>query len=161
MWTKGQKLLIPYEELQVVMNDPGSSKIVTDFLLVDAPYATVCELFGRDDIAPEYRYTPMEIKRLLSSGSLDELLDCLDFAPAGVIDLVKTFAVSMKLPDANKREAIKDATGFDLDRALNNLKLAEIEADSIKEEKKERRVQAPVTEADKKDEVTADNILDI
>ena len=39
---------------------------------------------------PEYFYTDVEIKKLLLEGSLDQLEDCLTFAPNGVIDLISS-----------------------------------------------------------------------
>ena len=44
------------------------------------------------------------------------------------IDLIKSLAVSLPLSDYNKRKALKDKTGFDLDKALTN-KEAELAED--------------------------------
>ena len=59
-----------------------------------------------------------DIVRLIKEGSVDEFLDCLDFAPVGVIDLIKKFSVSIPLYDMQKRAALKKKTGFDVDAAL-------------------------------------------
>jgi hypothetical protein len=56
----------------------------------------------------------------MKEGSLDEFLDCLDFAPVGVIDLIKRYAVALPLNDHNKRKAIKDKLGYDIDAAIKN-----------------------------------------
>ena len=77
---------------------------------------------------PEYYLDEAGVIKLLTEGSLDEFLDCLDFAPIGVIDLIKSLAVSLPLSDYNKRKALKDKTGFDLDKALTN-KEAELAED--------------------------------
>ena len=79
---------------------------------------------------------------LIKTGSLDAFLDCLDFAPIGVMDLVKKYAVSVPLTDYEKRKALKEKTGFDVDKAIAN---------SESEEEKpfgstQRRIQ-PVEEA--------------
>jgi hypothetical protein len=42
------------------------------------------------------------VRNLLASGSLDSLLDALDFAPDGVIELIKTISVSLPLSDTQK-----------------------------------------------------------
>ena len=39
-------------------------------------------------VEPEYYLDDQGVKDLLRDGSVDALLDCLDFAPGGVIDLV-------------------------------------------------------------------------
>jgi hypothetical protein len=70
---------------------------------------------------PEYNMTEEQIVELIKSGSLDAFLDCLDFAPTGVIDLLKKFSVSVPLADYEKRQALKEKTGFDVDVALKNL----------------------------------------
>ena len=56
----------------------------------------------------------------MQSGSLEQFEDCLDFAPIGVIDLVKEIAVKMPLTDTVKIKALKNKTGFDVIRALEN-----------------------------------------
>jgi hypothetical protein len=45
-------------------------------------------------------------------------LDALDFAPVGVIDLIKKFSVQLPLNDMNKRKALYEKTGFDVTKAL-------------------------------------------
>ena len=53
---------------------------------------------------------------------MDAFLDALDFAPIGVIDLIKSMAVSLPLTDYNKRQALKEKTGFDVDKALDHMR---------------------------------------
>jgi hypothetical protein len=84
------------------------------------------------DVEPEYFYTETEIKQLLQHGSLDQLLDCLDYAPEGVISLVKNMAVDMKLNDISKRDAIKDKTGFDVSKAIE-IKIESEKTDEVVE----------------------------
>ena len=59
-----------------------------------------------------------EIKDLILNGSLDAFLDCLDFAPVGVLDLIKKMAVTLPCNDIAKRRAIKDKLGFDVNKAI-------------------------------------------
>ena len=81
-------------------------------------------------------------------GSMDEFLDCLDFAPDGVIDLVKNLAVTLKLNDYAKREAILEKTGFDVTKAIEINKATE----EIKQEKTNttRRVKEETQEVTEK-----------
>lgn len=69
----------------------------------------------------EYDMSEVQIRDLLLTGSLDAFLDALDFAPIGVIDLIKSMAVSLPLTDLNKRRALRDKTGFDVDQALRHM----------------------------------------
>ena len=57
----------------------------------------------------------------MQTGSIEEFLDCLDFAPPGVIDLIKKLSVSLPLADIQKRQALKTKTGFDCDAALKHV----------------------------------------
>jgi hypothetical protein len=44
-----------------------------------------------------------QIQKLILTGTLDEFLDCLDFAPIGTIDLLKAYCVSLPVTDYEKR----------------------------------------------------------
>ena len=57
----------------------------------------------------------------MNEGSLDEFLDMLDFAPMGVMDLIRQFAISLPLNDIPKRRALKEKTGFDVNAALTHV----------------------------------------
>ena len=48
---------------------------------------------------PEYHYTEDDIKTLLISGTLDQFLDCLDFAPDVIKDMIKDLAVELPVND--------------------------------------------------------------
>ena len=54
-------------------------------------------------------------------GTQDEFLDMLDFAPAGVMDMIKDYAVTLPLTDLYKVEALRKKTGFDSAKAIENL----------------------------------------
>lgn len=58
----------------------------------------------------------------MESCSIDEFKDALDFAPNGTKDLIKQYAVSKPLNDYDKREAIKAQLGFDVSKAIENMK---------------------------------------
>ena len=91
-------------------------------------------------VEPEYFYTEEDIKHLLLDGSIDEFLDCLDFAPKGVIDILKDLAVSLPLNDMQKREAILKKTGFNVTNAIaiQNTKY-DGEAESVENEEKAKK----------------------
>ena len=63
-----------------------------------------------------------DVANIIVNGSLDEFLDMLDFAPDGVMDLIKRMAISLPLNDYNKREALKKKTGLDVEAALRNIR---------------------------------------
>lgn len=111
--------VLPYDELKKLSFRPGGMIILRDYLFIDNAEA-VQELLNlsQEEVAPEYFYTKEDVDDLLLNRSLDELLDCLDFAPVGVIDLVKSEAVALKINDIAKRKAILDKTGFNVNKAV-------------------------------------------
>ena len=66
----------------------------------------------------EYHYSEEDVKQLMQTGSLDQFLDCLDFAPQVIKEMIKTLAVELPLNDVQKREAIKEKLGFDVTKAI-------------------------------------------
>ena len=98
-------------------------------------------------VEPEYNMSAEDVKKLMLEGSLDAFLDCLDFAPEGVIQIIKDLAVNLPLNDVAKRKAIKDKTQFDVDRAIANIQaekaaeLAEKGGENAESGAKQRRVQ--------------------
>ena len=84
----------------------------------------------------------------MATGSLEAFEDCVDFAPDGVIDIIKNLAVSMPLNDVSKRDYLKKKTGFDVESAIKikNTKSEEEEEmakNNINSKPEGRRVAAP------------------
>lgn len=132
-WTPGEvKKNLTVGELEQVTYIPGGLVILQDYLLINDQ--EVCEYLGLDT-EPEYFYSEEDIKTLLRTGTLDQLLDCLDFAPEGVLDLIKKISIETKLNDIAKREAIKSKLGFDITAAISNIEYAALpeEADTLKQ----------------------------
>jgi hypothetical protein len=95
---------ISMDELRKLSYIPGGQVIINECLIIHNEQA-LKEL--NPDYEPEYFYTEEDVKRLLLTGSQEEFLDCLDFAPEGVLNLVKTLAVDLEINDLAKREAIR------------------------------------------------------
>ena len=137
----GETKKISYQELEKLTYQAGGMNILTRFLQVQSD--DVIKSFNMK-VEPEYYMSEKDIAALITTGSLDAFLDALDFAPTGIIDLIKKFSVSIPLVDVNKREALKKKTGFDVEAALRNIR-AEQEDDekrSIDDEAApKRRVQ--------------------
>ena len=103
-------------ELTELSAQPGGSELIYHYLLVqDAE--SIREILNVDE-APEYWLTEDNIPNWMVSCSLDEFKDGLDFAPLGVKDLIKKYAVNMPLNDMAKRNAIKETLKFDVTKAI-------------------------------------------
>lgn len=134
----GETKNITYGELEKLSYQPGGRTIMQNFLQIIDPEATGDLGIKRE---PEYDLSEQQIVDLMTKGSLDAFLDCLDFAPVGVIDLIKKFSVSLPLNDIDKRDALKKKTGFDVTVALANMQKEKEDMDVPTVENKERRVK--------------------
>lgn len=134
----GETKNITYGELEKLSYQPGGRAIMQNFLQIIDPEATGDLGINRE---PEYDLSEQQIVDLMTNGSLDAFLDCLDFAPVGVIDLIKKFSVSLPLNDIDKRDALKKKTGFDVTVALANMQKEKEDMNTPTVENKERRVK--------------------
>ena len=130
---------IPFGELEALSFIPGGLPILKNYLVIKNEEA-VKEL-GLN-VQPEYYYTEDDVKNILVNGTQDEFLDCLDFAPEGVLEMIKTLSVSLPLNDMSKREAILKKLDFDVTRAIE---IQNTKYDGEEEESEEK--EAPVRRA--------------
>lgn len=121
-YNPGEVKNVPYEELRQLSYQHGGPDLIYNYLQIGNNAEVLNSFNLRPE--PEYFLNENQIKNLLTTGSLDEFLDCLDFAPIGVIDLIKKYAVDLPLNDYNKRRAIKEVLGFDVDSAIKNNELS-------------------------------------
>jgi len=115
----GESKKISFAELEKLSFQPGGRAMMSQFLQIKSQQAT-------DELGihtePEYNMSEQEIINLIKTGSVDSFLDCLDFAPRGVVDLVKKYAIEVPLENTQKIEALKEKTGFDVIKARENLR---------------------------------------
>ena len=146
-FASGESKEIPYEELQALSYLPGGMPLLKDYLSINnAAAIEALELH----VEPEYYYSEEDVKNLLLHGTLDEFLDCLDFAPEGVLEMIKKLAVDLPVNDVDKRKAILDKMSFDVTKAIEikNMKYdGEVEEDAAAADnaQHERRVSTTTT----------------
>ena len=114
----GETKRISFGELEKLTYQQGGREMLEQFLQIGEEIVTSNLNVHRE---VEYDMSENQIRDLLLRGSLDAFLDALDFAPLGVIDLIKSMSVSLPLTVLNKRRALKEKTGFDVDKALAHL----------------------------------------
>ena len=135
----GEIKRLSYEELLHLSYQPGGRELMANFLQIQSE--GVPKSLGIKT-EPEYYMSEAQIIDMLKHGSMEQFLDCLDFAPAGVIELVKKFAVSLPLDNYEKRQALKAKTGLDVDAAIAN---SGEEPSAKEEEKIKAAVETPTT----------------
>ena len=118
VFSPGEVKRITHAELEALSFRPGGKELMKEYLQIKN-----AELLEEMNIhaEPEYYMDEEQVKELLISGSLEAFLDALDFAPEGVIDMIKDFSVSLPLGDYNKRKALLDKFGFDVDAAIKHM----------------------------------------
>lgn len=136
-YAPGEAKRVNKEEIEALSYRSGGMNLISRFLQIDEEMLKDISV----SVEPEYWLDDEGVKNLLLKGSLDEFLDCLDFAPSGVIDLIKKYAIVLPLNDVAKREALLKKTGFDVDTVLRNQKLAKEDEPEIVQSTPQRRVQ--------------------
>ena len=127
----GETKEITFGELESLTFIPGGETILKEYLeIVDHDAA---EALFPSRLEPEYHYTQDDVRKLMQVGTLDQFLDCLDFAPEVIKELIKTMAVDLPLNDMSKRDAIKEKLGFDVSKAIE-IKNTKYDGDTEKEE---------------------------
>ena len=126
-------------ELRQMMQVKGHRNIVKNHLIIHNKEAVEELMPGAE---PEYYYNTKDVDFLLTKGTVDQLLDALDFAPEGVVNLIKDEAVKVKLDSMDKRKAILDKTGFDVTKAIEIRQLSE----TVDNTPARTRRAAPITE---------------
>ena len=136
-FASGETKMIPLDEIRLLSYQPGGPQMLMNFLQVEP---VVAEELGMST-EPEYNLSIEEVKELLEKGSQDAFLDALDFAPTGVIELIKKFAVELPLSDMNKVAAWKEKTGFDVLAALNHIAEDKAEVNTAPAQPAQRRTK--------------------
>lgn len=111
----GETKKLPFNELRMLSYSTGGLNLLQEYLTI-MDEEVVEELLGQ--VEPEYYYSRKEIEELLKFGTLDQLEDCLNFAPKGILDMVKGIAMELKINAVDKRKMISDKFGINLDRAI-------------------------------------------
>lgn len=105
-------------ELEALYQTDGGQRLIKDYLLVQDK-----EWVRKHWDAPiEYFWGQLEVKKCLLEDDLELFKETLDYAPAGVLDLIKTLAWRLPITDLNKIGAIRDKTGFDVLLAIESMK---------------------------------------
>ena len=102
----GETKKISKEELDQLSFQPGGRTLMASFLQIQSDEA-LQDL--NIPVEPEYYMNEQQIVDLIKTGEYDAFLDCLDFAPTGIMDLIKKFAIEIPMTDTRKIEALKES----------------------------------------------------
>lgn len=109
----GESKIIDTEELQKLAYQSGGQELIDMYFLIkDSEVANEFSPLAAKEL--EYNYTKEDVIKLVQFGTIDEFLDALDFAPEGVVELIKSVSIELPLTDTRKMQAFKDKKGTDL-----------------------------------------------
>lgn len=97
--------------------------------------------FGVDPSMVEYDWTLRDVDAALTSRPMDELMDALEFGPDGIKELLIDRAVQLRIPDTNRRKAIQDITGVDINNMIQLKEQLEADNPAAAEAPHTRRVE--------------------
>ena len=145
-WRKpGDYLNISIAELLELKTVKGGQSLLENYVIIEDEEA-LSVLFPDQELEPEYKYGVKEIEVLLYEADTEQLLDALDFAPKGVLDLIKSKSAE-KLPNTTaKIEAINKKFKIDLNKVNEFYQEKEIKEESP--EPTRRRRTAPIVETE-------------
>lgn len=114
----GVPFQVKAQELRALYAEPGGETLLRDYLRVKEP--KLQREFGISEDQIEYNWTVKDVDDVLLEKPEEYLLDALDFAPQGIIDLIQSRAIELELPNMNKRKAIMKKTGVNITKSIEN-----------------------------------------
>ena len=112
-----QSITVTAGELRQLNSEYGGSVLLRNFIQIFND--ELADEFGVNvEENPEYKWSKEDVDRVLLEEPIEVLEDALDFAPAGIIDLIISRAVATQLPDNRKRKAILESTGRNISKMI-------------------------------------------
>lgn len=114
VFTAGEQKDIPEEELEALFQLDGGAALIKNYLLVkDEKW-----VMEHWDAPIEYFWEAADVEKCLLKDDLELFSETLDFAPEGVIEILKALSWKLPLTDLNKVEVIREKLGFDVQAAV-------------------------------------------
>ncbi len=105
---------IDEKEMEALYQKDGGNYMIRHYLMVQDE-AWVAKHF---EAPMEYYWGVAEITACVKNDSVDLFSETLDYAPDGVLDLIKSVSWKLPLTDLNKIQVIRDKLGFDVMAAI-------------------------------------------
>lgn len=131
----GESKELEPKEMEALWQMDGGMTIIKDYLCVDDKEWVEAHW----DAPIEYFWKTDDVKKCLLEDSLELFQETLEYAPAGVIDLIKMLAWQLPISDLNKIEAIRQATGFDTLAAIEVMSASKPRQEAQKKERLRKR----------------------
>lgn len=157
-WNKpGDYLNIAIDELLELKTVPGGMNILTNWVVIEDEEALKI-VFDDQEVQPEYKYGLEEVDFLLYEATLEQLLDALDYAPEGVLNLILSNS-KKKLPNTTaKISAINDKFNTNINQAFELNQGGLEDSEEAKEDVRPRRT-APIDLNEKEADIPKYNVV--
>lgn len=141
LFSVGETKEISDKELESLFQAAGGMELIKDYLLVDDK-EWVKQHWA--DVPIEYFWGEEEITNCLLHDSLDLFSETIDYAPDGVLDIMKRISWQLPLSDLNKVNVMREhpRLGFDVQAAVEIMKLPDDK--TARAAKKERRLREEI-----------------
>ena len=105
-------------ELRKLDYTRGGHVLLTSYLAVQNK--SLAEEFGieEDVFSNEYNWDAARVDEVLLSEPIEILQDAMDFAPEGILQLIKDRAIALRLDSMDKRKVISDGMNIDLNNMI-------------------------------------------
>lgn len=113
---------IPFGELYALNNLSGGRQIIWDNLKIDSNAARIALELPVEESTPEVGYTREEVRKVLESGTEDEVLDMIEFGPYYIAEWVKEDILT--LDSFNRRDFIGKLFKINVETVAGHLKWA-------------------------------------
>lgn len=130
---------VPVDELRRLNYQHGGRILLHNYLCIKDQ--ELRQEFGVDPSMVEYDWTLRDVDAALTSRPMDELMDALEFGPDGIKELLIDRAVQLRIPDTNRRKAIQDITGVDINNMIQLKEQLEADSSTIAAAPHTRRVE--------------------
>lgn len=138
VFTPNEEKEVTEQELNYLYQMDGGAMLLKHYLVVqDRDWVN-----ARWDAPEEYFWTLEEIKNCVINDSLELFAETLDYAPQGVLDVIKQFAWRLPLTDLNKVNVLKEKLGFDSQKAASAMQTTISVSATPKRERLRQRKEA-------------------
>jgi hypothetical protein len=127
---------IEEKELTALFQTDGGATLIKDHLFV-RDKAWVEKYLP--DAPVEYFWELADIEKCVKEDSLEMFKETLDYAPHGILELIKSYSWRLPLTDLNKIHAIKEKLGFDVQAAVTIMSAKKLSDAPVKKERLRKR----------------------
>jgi hypothetical protein len=117
-WQPGELKILTFHELYQLSNTAGGPALLLNYLQIrDQKVREALQL----PIEPEYLYTEEDAKKLVQTGSEDQILDALEFGPVGLAGMIRHYAI-IETTDINRVKFFNNVFSMNIETIRDNMK---------------------------------------